>query len=83
MSQQQRDIVTEELSLAAGRMREKIVKAEEKAQSDLSGKGMTITNPDMGAFRKKLADAGFYREWKGKFKSEMWTALEQASGQSL
>jgi tripartite ATP-independent transporter DctP family solute receptor len=83
LSEQQRDIITEELSVAAGRMRENIVKAEEKAQSDLKGKGMTITNPDMAGFRKKLVDAGFYKEWKGKFKPEMWAALEQASGQSL
>jgi tripartite ATP-independent transporter DctP family solute receptor len=83
LSPQQRDIITEELSLAAGRMREKIVTAEARAQSDLSAKGMTITRPDMGAFRKKLVDAGFYKEWKGRFKPEMWAALEQASGQSL
>ena len=83
LSQRQRDIITEELNLAAGRMREKIVKAEAQAQIDLKGKGMTVTNPDMEAFRKKLVDAGFYKDWKGKFKPEMWTALEQASGQLL
>ncbi len=83
LSQPQRDIITEELGLAAGRMREKIVKAEDQAQSDLKAKGMTVTSPDMAAFRKKLVDAGFYKEWKGKFKPGMWTALEQASGQSL
>jgi tripartite ATP-independent transporter DctP family solute receptor len=83
LSQPQRDIVTEELGLAAGRMREKIVKAEDQAQSDLKAKGMTITNPDMAAFRKKLVDAGFYKDWKAKFKPEIWTALEQASGPSL
>ena len=44
---------------------------------------MTITNPDKAAFRKKLVDAGFYKEWKDKFKPEMWAALEQAAGQSL
>ena len=83
LSQQQRDIITEELNLAAQRMRDKIVKAEVQARSDLQAKGMTITNPDIGRFRKKLVDAGFYKEWRGKFKPEMWTALEQASGQTL
>ncbi len=83
LSQQQRDIITEELNLAAGRMRDKIVAAEAKARTDLAAKGMTITTPDMAAFRRKLVDAGFYKDWKGKFKPEMWTALEQASGQTL
>lgn len=83
LSQPQRNIVTEELGLTAGRMREKIVKAEDQAQSDLKAKGMTITNPDMAAFRKKLVDAGFYKDWKAKFKPEIWAALEHASGQSL
>jgi len=83
LSQQQRDIVTEELNLAAERMRDKIVKSEAQARSDLQAKGMTITTPDIGAFRKKLVDAGFYKEWKGRFKPEMWAALEQASGQTL
>ena len=83
LSQPQRDIITEELGLAAGRMREKIVNGEEQARTNLQGKGMTVTNPDMAAFRKKLVDAGFYKDWKGKFKPEMWAALEQASGQSL
>ncbi len=64
-------------------MRKKIVKAEARARFDLSAKGMTITRPDMGAFREKLVDAGFHKEWKGKFKPEIWAALEQASGQSL
>jgi hypothetical protein len=44
---------------------------------------MTITNPDMAAFRTKLVDAGFYKDWKGKFKPEMWAALEHASGTPL
>ena len=83
LSQPQRDIVTEELGLAADRMRDKIVKAEAQAQSDLKSKGMTITDPDMTAFRTKLVDAGFYKTWKAKFKPEIWAALEHASGQSL
>jgi hypothetical protein len=37
----------------------------------------------MAAFRTKLVDAGFYKDWKGKFKPEMWAALEQASGTPL
>jgi hypothetical protein len=33
--------------------------------------------------RAMTVDAGFYKEWKGKFKPEMWAAPEQEAGQSL
>ena len=83
MPENLRDIVTQELGLAADRMRAKIVTGEAQAQADLRAKGVTITNPDMAGFHKKLADAGFYKTWRVKFKPEIWASLEQASGRSL
>lgn len=83
LSPEQNDIVTEEVSAAADRVRQRLLEDEKKSSETLLAKGMTFTEPDLAAFRKKLVDAGFYSDWKTKFKPEVWAALEQASGQTL
>ena len=39
---------------------------------------INTTNPD--TFRAKLRDAGFYKEWRGKFGEDNWKILEAAAG---
>ena len=38
------------------------------------------TPPDLAPFRKKLSDAGFYKEWKEKMGADAWSLLEEVSG---
>ncbi len=83
LSKPQYDVVLEEVNAAATRVRDRLVADEKKSTETLVSKEVAFTTPDVGGFRKKLIDKGFYTEWKAKFKPEIWTALEKAAGQSL
>ncbi|MBU6499049.1 MAG: TRAP transporter substrate-binding protein [Rhodospirillales bacterium] len=49
-------------------------------KAQLTAKGMSFNTVDRPAFRKALAQAGFYKEWRGKFGAENWRMLENAVG---
>jgi hypothetical protein len=44
---------------------------------------MEVNEPDTASFRQKLADAGFYAEWKKAYGDDAWAILEKAVGSSL
>jgi len=46
----------------------------------LTTQGMTVNTPDREPFARKLAAAGFYKEWSGKFGSAAWELLEKTTG---
>ena len=73
-------IVEEELNAAALRQRVDLREIDSHARADLTAKGMAINDVDTAMFRDKLAQAGFYREWKAKFDPQAWTLLEKYVG---
>ncbi|WP_250502088.1 TRAP transporter substrate-binding protein [Caballeronia sp. AZ7_KS35] len=75
-----RDIVAKNLDAAADAQRADSEKLAVSLAQDLQQKGLKFNKPDPAPFRKKLADAGFYAEWKSKFGSEAWTHLETYAG---
>ena len=42
--------------------------------------GMQFAKPDTAAFQKVLTQAGFYKQWQGKFGAPLWSALEGVTG---
>lgn len=46
----------------------------------LRAQGLIINAPDPAPFRAALAMSGFYKYWRGKFGTALWSALETYSG---
>ena len=80
LPQNLRDIVARNLNSAADAQRADSEKLAVSLTQDLSQKGLKFNKPDSAPFRKKLADAGFYAEWKSKFGPEAWSHLESYAG---
>lgn len=49
-------------------------------EATLKSQGLTFNTPDIAPFKEKLVQAGYYKEWKGKFGSQLWAALEKLTG---
>ncbi|ANL51019.1 TRAP dicarboxylate transporter substrate-binding protein DctP subunit (plasmid) [Rhizobium phaseoli] len=49
-------------------------------RKDLAASGMIFNEVDPAPFRSKLSEAGFYKEWRGKFGEEAWALLEESVG---
>ncbi len=77
------EIVERNFNDAAMLERDDVMKLNASLRAELEGHGMTFNEPDTAAFQKKLADAGFYAEWKGKYGDEAWAILEEAVGKDL
>lgn len=78
-----REIVAKNLNGKADDQRADTKKLNDTLRGDLTKLGMTFTDPDKAAFRAKLANAGFYGEWKGNFGESAWDILEKAVGADL
>lgn len=63
--------------------RKDIMDLNANLQGELEKHGMVFNTPDPAPFQQKLVDAGFYKEWHGKFGDEAWSILEAATGLKL
>ncbi len=52
-------------------------------QKSLEEKGMLFNPVDKAAFQAKLRDAGFYKDWRGRFGEDNWKLLEKSTGTEL
>lgn len=73
-------IVADGINGAGLRQREDIKKLNESVVTDLKAKGLAFNTPSSDSFREALRNAGFYKEWKGRFGDEAWSALEASVG---
>jgi tripartite ATP-independent transporter DctP family solute receptor len=75
------DLLMESYNQAALDERKDMLELNESARTFMKDKGVIFnTPPDIAPFRKKLSDAGFYKEWKEKMGPEAWALLEEISG---
>lgn len=66
----------------------KAAKAQRVANAELNGsleaklhsQGLTFNKPARAPFQQALVKAGYYKEWKGKFGPQLWSALEKYTG---
>jgi tripartite ATP-independent transporter DctP family solute receptor len=83
MPEDLRQVVATNLNEAGVKEREDVAALNASLKDELTSKGMTFNEPDPASFRQKLADGGFYSEWKGKYGDEAWAILEKAVGTTL
>lgn len=75
------DLLMDSFNQAGLDERRDMLELNESARGFMKEKGMVFnTPPDLAPFRKKLADSGFYKEWKEKMGPEGWGLLEEVSG---
>ncbi|MBE0691857.1 MAG: TRAP transporter substrate-binding protein [Aquamicrobium sp.] len=78
-----REIVARNINEAAVKEREDVAALNATLRGELEANGMVINEPDTASFRQKLADAGFYAEWKKNYGDDAWAILEKAVGTTL
>jgi tripartite ATP-independent transporter DctP family solute receptor len=75
------EVVTREINRAAEAERADIASANMQVKTALAGKGLAFNDVDTAAFQDKLKQAGFYKEWRGKYGQDAWHVLEESVGQ--
>ena len=75
-----REIVMREMNRSAMEQRADVAILNAKLRGKLEAGGLVFNEVNTGAFRDKLKEAGFYKEWRGRFGSEVWDTLESSVG---
>src|SRR5690606_21831394 len=78
-----RGIVAKNINEAAVKERADVAELNAHLRGDLEKNGMSVNEPDTASFRQRLADAGFYGEWKKTYGDDAWAILEKAVGSKL
>ncbi len=73
-------VVSKEFAQAAVDERADIAKLNTDVRGTLEKRGLVFNDVDTTAFRDALKQAGFYKEWRGKYGDEAWAVLEGAVG---
>ncbi|MBB5048069.1 tripartite ATP-independent transporter DctP family solute receptor [Rhodopseudomonas rhenobacensis] len=73
-------VVESNMNEAAKQQRQDLALFNESVAKKLAAAGLKMNQPDIGAFRQKLRESGFYDKWRKSFSEQGWTALEQAVG---
>lgn len=75
------EIVAREIDKAAVAERADLATASTAVKAALAGKGLAFNDVDTAQFQDKLRQAGFYKEWRGKYGEDAWHVLEESVGQ--
>jgi TRAP-type C4-dicarboxylate transport system substrate-binding protein len=73
-------MVTRHINAAAVQEREDMRKLNADVRAKLEAAGLKFNAVDIAAFRERLKQAGYYKEWRAKVGEEAWSALEKHSG---
>jgi len=74
------EVITRNINAAALREREDMSKLTADVRARLEGAGLKFNAVDVGPFRDRLKQAGYYAEWRQKMGEEAWGALEKYAG---
>lgn len=83
LSEDQQEAIAKNFNAKAVEQRADVAALNAGLRGELEGHGMKFNDPDTAAFQQKLVDAGFYKEWKGKYGDEAWAILESSVGHAL
>ncbi len=75
------EIVAREINHAAVEERSDLASANKQVQASLQSKGLQFNDVDTSLFQDRLRQAGFYKEWRGKYGEDAWHVLEESVGQ--
>ena len=70
------DTISHRINEAADKQRADLEALNNNLAKTLAGQGMDIRTPDTGSFRTQLRNAGYYKEWQGKYGNDAWTVLK-------
>jgi tripartite ATP-independent transporter DctP family solute receptor len=73
-------IVADTFDAQADTQRADNQKLDASLEDVLTKNGMVFAKPDVTLFQKALTQAGFYKQWQGKFGAPLWSALESVTG---
>ena len=73
-------VIAKEFAAAAVAERADIAKLNTDVRATLVGRGLVINDVDNAPFRETLKQAGFYKEWRGKYGEDAWHVLEESVG---
>jgi TRAP-type transport system periplasmic protein len=80
LPQSLRDIVAAELDRSAEDERRDLEARDKAMRAELTAKGMTFRDVDVGKFREVLVKTTYYKDWKAKYGDETWSQLESVTG---
>ena len=75
------DVVAHEIDMAGMAERVDLLAASKAGRATLEAKGLVFNEVDTTLFQEKLRQAGFYKEWRGKYGEDAWHVLEESVGQ--
>jgi tripartite ATP-independent transporter DctP family solute receptor len=75
-----RDLITHVFEAAIQAERQEVRDQNASLTASLQARGLQFNDVDTASFRAKLRDAGFYKEWRGKYGDEAWSLLERSVG---
>ena len=75
-----RTVVETEMAAAAMAERSDIAALNTSVRTTLDKHGLVFNEVDTAAFREALKQAGFYKEWRGKYGEDAWHVLEESVG---
>jgi TRAP-type C4-dicarboxylate transport system substrate-binding protein len=75
-----REVIQRNFEDHAVRQQKEFARLDAELEGTLKSKGLLFNEPERGQFREKLQQAGYYKEWKGKFGAQAWAKLEQYTG---
>jgi tripartite ATP-independent transporter DctP family solute receptor len=74
-------VLNKEFAAAAIAERADIAKLNTDVRGTLEKQGLAFNDVDTKAFQAALKEAGFYKEWRGKYGEDAWHVLEDSVGQ--
>jgi tripartite ATP-independent transporter DctP family solute receptor len=80
LPKEMQQIVARNINGAALKEREDVRQLNQSMQGELTRRGMVFNQTDTEKFRATLRSAGFYADWKQKYGSQAWAALEKQVG---
>jgi tripartite ATP-independent transporter DctP family solute receptor len=75
-----RELITAELDRSAEDERKDLEARDKAMRAELTTKGMTFRDVDVGKFREVLVKTTYYGDWKAKCGNEAWGQLEAVTG---
>lgn len=75
-----KEIITHHFDAAVQQQHEDFARQDVALRATLEAKNLRFNEVDRAQFVEKLAKAGYYRDWKAKFGTEAWAALEKYTG---
>ncbi len=75
------EIAARDIDAAGMAERADLAKASAEVRTSLEAHGLAFNSVETAPFQDKLRQAGFYKEWRGKYGEDAWRTLEDSVGQ--